>query len=90
MSYMSELNDPDVTQGYQVLSGYDRMFNLPAGKDDCEVCEGSGDVQCSRGEAYYYDDCHCVMLQYWEDKGNEFMADGYRKMLANVIKLRNL
>ena len=36
------------------------------------------------------EDCNCVLLQYWENKGNEFMADGYRKLLANNIKLRSM
>ena len=80
----------DITKGYQEIPREDYMWNLQSGKDDCEICEGSGDVQCCAGEHYYYDDCNCVMIQYWEDKGNDFMVDGYKKILANNIRLRNM
>ena len=85
-----EFNNSDITIGYQQIPNEDRLWNLPTGKDDCEICNGDGEVQCCAGEHYYYDDCNCVMIQYWEDKGNEFMADGHRKMLANTLKWRNI
>ena len=52
---------------------FQEYMDLPAGKDDCQICNGSGDVQCCAGEHYYTDDCDCVMIQYWEGKGNEFI-----------------
>ena len=85
-----ELNKTDITQGYQPVPEEDRIWNLPSGDDDCELCNGSGDVQCCAGEHYYIDDCDCRMIKYWEDKGNEFMADGHRKMLADTLKWRNI
>ena len=85
-----EFNNKYITKGYQEIPREDYMWNLPSGKDDCEICEGSGDVQCCAGEHYYIDDCNCRMIKYWEDKGNEFMADGHRKMLANTLKWRNI
>ncbi len=85
-----EFNNKDITIGYQQIPSKDRLFGLPSGKVDCPLCEGDGDVQCSVGDSFYYDDCNCVMIQYWEEKGNEFMADGYRKIMANNIKLRNM
>ena len=80
----------DLTQGYKQVPFSDRMDNFPTGKEDCELCNGDGEVQCCVGEHYYKDDCNCVLLQYWENKGNEFMVDGYRKLLANNIKLMNM
>jgi len=85
-----EFNNKDITIGYQQIPMEDRMWNLPSGKEDCEICNGDGEVQCCAGEHYYTDDCNCVMIQYWEGKGNEFMADGYRKILANNLKLRSM
>ena len=80
----------DLKQGYQQIPFSDRFDNFPTGKDDCELCSGDGEVQCSVGEHYYNDDCDCVLIQYWENKGNEFMVDGYKKLLANHIKLRSM
>ena len=85
-----EFNNSDITKGYQQIPDEDRMWNLPAGKDDCEICNGSGDVQCCAGEHYYTDTCYCVLLKYWKKIGNEFMADGYKKLLANVIRLKTI
>ena len=85
-----EFNNKDITIGYQEIPSKDLIFSLPTADEDCVICDGDGDVQCCAGEHYYYDDCHCVMIKYWEEKGNEFMADGYRKMLANVIRLRGM
>ena len=76
--------------GYQQIPQEDRMWNLPTGKDDCPLCEGDGEVQCCAGEHYYYDDCNCVLIQYWENVGNEHMANGYRQIYDNTIRLRNL
>ena len=49
-----------------------------------------GEVQCSFGDSYYYDTCYCVLVKYWKKIGNKFMADGYEKLLANVIRLKTL
>ena len=85
-----ELNKTDITQGYQPVPEEDRIWNLPSGDDDCELCNGSGDVQCCRGEYYYTDTCDCVLIQYWENVGNEHMANGYREIYDNIIRLRNM
>jgi len=85
-----EFNNPDITIGYQDIPSRDLLFSLPDGDEDCVICQGEGEVQCSRGESYYYDDCNCVMIKYWKEKGNEFMANGYRKILTNQIRLRNM
>ena len=83
----------DITQGYQPLPkdelGFDVTIHEEA-NEDCIACWGDGEVQCCAGEHYYTDDCDCVMIQYWEGKGNEFMVDGHRKMLANTLKWRNI
>ena len=79
-----------MTEGYQQIPNEDRMFNLPEADENCEMCNGDGDVQCCAGEHYYYDDCSCVLIKYWENKGNPFMVDGYKKILANNIKLRSM
>ena len=80
----------DLKQGYKQVPFSDRFDNFPTGKDDCELCSGDGEVQCCAGEHYYYDDCSCVLIKYWENKGNPFMVDGYKKILANNIKLRSM
>ena len=85
-----EFNNKDITIGYQQIPGKDRLFGLPEADGDCVLCEGAGEVQCSVGDSFYYDDCNCVILKYWEEKGNKFMADGYKKIIANNIKLRNI
>ena len=85
-----EFNNKDITKGYQEIPREDYMWNLPSGKDDCEICEGSGDVQCCAGEHYYTDTCYCVLIKYWKKIGNMFMVDGYEKLLANVIRLKTL
>ena len=84
-----EFNNSDITKGYQTIPKTD-LFNLPSGKDDCQLCEGSGDVQCCRGEYYYTDTCDCVLIQYWEDKGNKHMASGYKKMYEKTLYYRNI
>ena len=83
----------DLTQGYQPLPKDELGLDITLSEEpdkDCIVCWGDGDVQCCAGEHYYNDDCNCVLLQYWETKGNEFMVDGYKKLLANNIKLRSM
>ena len=80
-----------MTEGYQQIPFSDRLSSdFPTGKEDCELCNGDGEIQCCAGEHYYNDDCNCVMIQYWESKGNDFMVDGYKKLLTNNIKLRSM
>ena len=88
-----EFNNPDITKGYQSLPKDDFGFEITPSEDpnlNCMVCWGHGDVQCSRGESYYYDTCYCVLVKYWEKIGNEFMVDGMKKLLANVIKWKTI
>ena len=77
----------DITQGYQTLP---ENADLPQGNKDCICCWGEGEVQCSFGESYYYDTCYCVLVKYWKNIGNMFMADGMEKLLANVIRLKTI
>jgi len=83
----------DITQGYQPLPqdkwGCDITPTEEADKD-CVCCWGEGEVQCSFGDSYYYDTCYCVLVKYWKNIGNLFMADGMEKLLANVIRLKTL
>ena len=80
----------DITQGYQPLPkdkwGCDITPTEEADKD-CICCWGEGEVQCSFGDSYYYDTCYCVLVKYWKNIGNKFMADGMEKLLANVIRV---
>ena len=69
---------------------FQEYMDLPAGKDDCQICNGSGDVQCCAGEHYYTDTCYCVLIKYWENIGNNFMVDGMKKLLANVVRLKTI
>ena len=84
------MSNKDITQGYQPIPKEDYMWNLPAGNEDCELCNGSGDLQCCAGEHYYTDTCYCVLIKYWKKIGNMFMVDGYEKLLANVIKYKTI
>ena len=80
-----------MTEGYQQVPFSDRLSSdFPTGKDDCVICEGSGEVQCCAGEHYYTDTCYCVLIKYWNKVGNMFMVDGYEKLLANVIKYKTI
>ena len=84
-------NNKNMTEGYKQIPFSDRLSSdFPTGKVDCVMCNGEGEVQCCAGEHYYNDDCSCVLIQYWENKGNDFMVDGYKKILANNIKLRSM
>ena len=88
-----KMNNKDITQGYQPLPKDDWGFEITPTEEpdkDCICCYGNGDVQCSRGETYYYDTCYCVLIKYWKKIGNEFMADGCEKLLANVIKYKTI
>ena len=80
-----------MTEGYQQVPFSDRLSSdFPIGKEDCELCNGDGEIQCCAGEHYYTDTCYCVLIKYWKKIGNKFMADGYEKLLANVIRLKTL
>ena len=88
-----KMNNKDMTQGYQPLPKDDWGFEITPTEEpdkDCICCYGNGDVQCSRGETYYYDTCYCVLIKYWKNIGNMFMADGCEKLLANVIKFKTI
>ena len=88
-----EFNNSDITQGYQPLPkdkwGCDITPTEEADKD-CICCWGDGEVQCSFGDSFYYDTCYCVLIKYWKNIGNKFMADGCEKLLANVVRLKTL
>ena len=47
---------------------FQEYMDLPAGKDDCQICNGSGDVQCCAGEHYYTDTCDCVMVEHYKSE----------------------
>ena len=83
----------DITQGYQPLPkdkwGCDITPTEEPDKD-CICCWGDGEVQCSFGDSYYYDTCYCVLVKYWKNIGNMFMADGMKKLLDNVIRLKTI
>ena len=78
-----------VKQEYQEIPKEDYMW-MPAGDDNCGLCQGSGDLQCCAGEHYYTRDCYCVLIKYWEDKGNFFMANAQKKFLERTLYYRNL
>ena len=88
-----EFNNPDITKGYQSLPKDDWGFEITPTEEadkDCIVCWGDGDVQCCAGEYYYTDTCYCVLVKYWKNIGNKFMADGFQKLLDNLIKLKTI
>ena len=88
-----EFNNPDITKGYQSLPKDDWGWEITPTEEadkDCIGCWGNGEVQCSRGESYYYDTCYCVLVKYWKNIGNKFMADGFQKLLDNLIKLKTI
>ena len=83
----------DITQGYQPLPLDDYGFPITPTEEpdkDCICCWGDGEVQCSYGDTFYYDTCYCVLVKYWKKIGNEFMVNGTKKLLANVIKYKTI
>ena len=71
---------------------FQEYMDLPAGKDDCQICNGSGDVQCCAGEHYYTDTCDCVMVEHYKsEKYKDLdMSKFHQKMLDRTIELRNM
>ena len=71
---------------------FQEYMDLPAGKDDCQICNGSGDVQCCAGEHYYTDTCDCVMVEHYKsEKYKDLdMSKFHQNMLNRTIELRNM
>ena len=93
MEYNMEINNSDITIGYQSLPKDDWGFEIIPTEEpdkDCICCYGEGEIQCSFGDSYYYNTCYCVLVKYWKNIGNKYMADGYKKLLDNLIKLKTM
>ena len=71
---------------------FKEYMDLPAGKDDCQICEGSGEVSVTRGEWYGRDTCDCVMVEHYKsDKYKDLdMSNMHQSMLDRTIELRNM
>ena len=47
---------------------FKEYIDLPQADENCELCKGEGEVQCCRGESYYYDECDCVMVKHYKSE----------------------
>ena len=71
---------------------FKEYIDLPQADENCELCKGEGEVQCCRGESYYYDECDCVMVKHYKSEKylDLKMAKMHQGMLDYTIKMRNL
>ena len=71
---------------------FKEYMDLPEANENCELCNGEGEVQVCSGEHYGENICDCVMVKHYKSEKylNLKMAKMHQGMLDYTIKMRNI